>query len=124
MDRLLPTTSGPTPDAGHTYSAPDPDALEELRAAWDAVTAARDRLFELLSRDGDSYETWRKAMGDEMLAHVAFVELAKEVANRAYGRVSPMGRPEGEQAPKRVSAEGSPAAAVPVIFPRRKASRR
>ena len=101
MDRSLPTMSGPTPDAMSARYAPDPDALEDLRAAWDAVTAARDRLFELLSREGDTYETWRKAMGDEMLAHVAFVELAKDVANRAFGRVTAV--PDAE----------------PVIFPRR-----
>ena len=82
---------------------PEPEGLEELRAAWDEVVAARDRLFALLARDGDPYETWRRAMGDEMLAHIAFVELAKDVANRAYGRVTDVPAEE------------------PVIPPRRKA---
>jgi hypothetical protein len=101
MDRLLPTTSGPTPDVPFVRHAPGLDALEELRAAWDAVTAAREQLEQAIARDGDPYETWRKAMGDEMVAHVAFVELAKDVANRAYGRVAVV--PDAE----------------PVIFPRR-----
>ena len=62
-----------------------PPSGSQLCDAWQEVVAAHERVLALLTRpsdEGATYHDWLKAVTDEMLAHVAYVQLAKEIAYR------------------------------------------